>query len=66
MLDRKASIWSSRGFSSVPVFRLDVVSHSLWLLIAVVAVVMWVIGRSDISHLVYASALIASLVWSLS
>ena len=66
MLDQKASIWSSRSFSSVPVFRLDIVGHTLWLLVAVVAVVMWVIGGPDISHLVYASALIASLMWSLS
>ena len=50
--------------SSVPVFGLDVIRHSLGFLVTVVWV-MWVIWRSDILHLVHAATLVASLVWSM-
>ena len=51
--------------SSVPIFRFDVVSHVLWLLITVVVVAVAIIRRSDVVHLVYTTALIASLVWTI-
>jgi len=51
------------GRLAVPVLRLNVVSHGLGLFIAVMMVV-WVVGWTNVVHLVYTAALIASFEWS--
>ena len=50
---------------SVPVFRLDVICHSLGFLVAMVWV-MWVIRGADILHLVDAATLITALIRSMT
>lgn len=50
---------------SVPIIWLDKIGHVFGFLVTMM-VMMWVIGWSNVIHFVYASALVASFVWSRS